>query len=73
MRTTKVSIMLHVCPHEKGLLCSGNDRTDEYFRQMMEALLENKPAYFVTGSECAAYAQNCLKLRAYREKRQNQR
>lgn len=61
------------CPYESKLLCDAKERADEFYRQMMETMHTNKPAYFITGCECAAYSAECLKLRAFREKQQNQK
>ncbi len=65
--------MLKNCPYEKGLLCDGKERADEFYRQMMESMLINRPAYYITGGECPAYSAECLKLRAFREKQQKQK
>lgn len=61
------------CPYEPKLQCDGKERTDEFYRQMMESMLENKPAYFISGSECAARSGDCIKLIAFREKQQKQK
>ena len=61
------------CPYEPKLLCDAKERADEFYRQMMESMLENKPAYFITNSECSAYSSQCAKLITFREKQQKQK
>ncbi len=61
------------CPCASDLECSQVERNDEFYRQMSEAFLENKPIVFVTGGLCPAYSSQCMKLREYQEQRQRQR
>ncbi len=66
--------MLRKCPYEQNLDCDGQERADEFYRQMQDAMYANKPVYFLTGGACAAYAGECAKLRAFREaQQQNQK
>lgn len=60
------------CPRCRSKLeCSQQERLDEFFRQMEEAMLSNKQWAFLTGGDCPAYACDCLKLRAHREKQKS--
>ena len=61
------------CPHMPGLECSQVEQTDEFYRQMSESLLANKPVIFLTGGKCPAYSSDCIKLFEYKEKIQKQR
>ena len=64
--------MSKYCPKIDGKLeCTQQERLDELYRQMEEALLSNKQWAFLTGGECPAYACDCLKLRAYLEKQKS--
>lgn len=65
--------MRSYCPCEQKLKCDSAERADEFYRQMMESMLANKPAYFITGGECPAYPGDCIKLIAFREKQQKQK
>ncbi|MBE6461769.1 MAG: hypothetical protein E7006_02905 [Alphaproteobacteria bacterium] len=65
--------MLRKCPYEQNLDCDGQERADEYYHQMMESMLSNKPAYFIINTTCPVDYMQCLKLRAYQEKMQNQK
>lgn len=60
----------NICPYENGIKCDAKERLDEFYRQMQDAMYANKPVYFVTGGACAAYANECAKLRAFREAQQ---
>ncbi|MBE6456461.1 MAG: hypothetical protein E7008_00765 [Alphaproteobacteria bacterium] len=61
------------CPHAPGLECSQVERTDEFYRQMSESLLANKPVIFLTGGQCPAYSVDCIKLVEYKEQMKKQR
>ncbi len=62
-----------VCPHENGLDCTQTERLDEFYRQMEDAMLQNKAVYFLTGGKCPVSRSGCMKLRDFREKQQKQR
>jgi hypothetical protein len=64
--------MIDYCPHVKILECSRVERTEEFFRQMHEAMLYNKPI-FLTGGTCHVCSSDCMKLREYQERLQKQR
>lgn len=61
------------CPHCKDLECSPIERTDEFYRQMQEAMLQNRSVAFLTGGKCPVWSGDCIKLREYQEKLQKQR
>lgn len=61
------------CPHMPGLECSQVERTDEFYRQMQEAMLHNKNVAFITGGACPAFSNDCLKLQEYKAQQQKQR
>ncbi|MDW2958601.1 MAG: hypothetical protein R8M37_02225 [Alphaproteobacteria bacterium] len=64
--------MSKYCPKSNGKLeCTQQERLDELYRQMDEALLSNKQWAFLTGGDCVANAYDCLKLRAYLEKQKS--
>ena len=65
--------MAECCPFADGLQCSQAERVDEFYLQMQDAMLGNKPVYFVTGGRCPAYSLNCMKLYEYEQKMQKQR
>ena len=62
-----------VCPHEEGLDCTQSERLDEFYRQMDDAMLQNKTVYFLTGGECPVSGFTCAKLRDFRARQQKQR
>lgn len=62
-----------VCPHDNGLECTQNERLDEFYRQMEDAMLQNKEVYFLTGGMCPVSRLSCMKLRDFRERQQKQR
>ena len=63
------------CPCAKNLVCSQAERMDEFYRQMSEAMLQNKPVYYLTGGQCPAFSSECMKLREFRARQlaQNQK
>ncbi len=61
------------CPCANELVCTLAERNEEFYRQMYEAMHENKPVVFLTGGLCPAYAAECVKLREHKEKLQKQR
>ena len=65
--------MYDTCPYAIKLNCAQTERKDEFYRQMDEAMLANKPVAFVTGGLCPAHACECMKLREYNERQQKQR
>lgn len=64
--------MNDTCPCANGLECNQSERNDEFYRQMSEAMLVNRPITFVTGGLCPAYASDCMKLREYKESMRKQ-
>lgn len=56
------------CPFEEKLNCSPTERLDEFYRNMDDAMLSNKPMYFITGGKCGVFASECMRLREFREK-----
>mgnify|MGYP003297790969 CR=1 FL=1 len=44
------------------------ERTDEFFRQMHEAMLANKPIVSGTANKCPALSYDCIKLQEFRAK-----
>jgi len=64
--------MLRKCPYEQNLDCDGQERVDEYYRQLMDAMNLGIPVCFISGANCPVDYIQCMKLRAYCEK-QNQR
>ena len=64
--------MLSYCPHVHNLKCSQSDRTEEFYRQLQEAMLCNKPTYLLTSGQCPVSKYECMKLREFCEKQQRQ-
>ena len=60
--------MIDICPYATELLCNKTERTDEFFRQMYEAMLANKPIVYGTANKCPAMSYDCIKLQEFREK-----
>lgn len=56
------------CPCANDLECTQTERSEEFYRQMYEAMHENRPVVFLTGGLCPAYASDCMKLREHKEK-----
>lgn len=65
--------MTKKCPFDKNLSCTSTEQTDEFYRQMSEAMLQNKPIFFVSNGRCVAQAADCMKLREFKFKQLQQK
>lgn len=65
--------MANTCPYSLELECDEMYRVDEFYRQMSEAMLQNRPIFFVSNGRCVAQAADCMKLREFKFKQLQQK